>query len=265
MDGRNLSYEIMPNWSKDVTLVDIALAIPIFVQRYYNEKGYRFYGKYDINSCYELTNFNNMLVNTYICKIDNSVKQPLNSDKLHLIVLSDDCFVLLEAMTEHKNFGKVVFWSTLFAINDMQINKSNRAVCINFYKHEENKSNFIRLRIANVLFFREALVKRLSNLKIKVEENKLVKGQMLEKRLSDKDIMQMNIDKLEWHINFFRNKILHKEINFYVINTFSRLCSKAIEYYSAKGEDNPSNLIEEMRNLFAREDVQKIMKEEKNP
>lgn len=263
MDGRNLASEIMPKWNKEVTLVDIAIAIPIFIQRYLNYKGYYFYGKFELNSCYELTNFNNMLVNTYICKIDNSIKQALNSDKIHLIVLSDDCFVLLETMTEQKNFGKVVFWSTLFAITDLQINKDSRAVCLNFYTDEKNKSTFLRLKIANVLFFREALVKRISNLKIKIEENKLVKGQMLEKRLSERDIRQMDIDKVEWHINFFRNKIIHKEISFYVVNTFTILCRKAIEYYSSNGMDKHISLMEEMKQLFAREDVQKVMKEEK--
>lgn len=262
MDGRNLAYEIMPNWTKEVTLVDIALSIPLFLQRYLNNKNYCFYGKFEINSCYELTNFNNMLVNTYICKIDNSVEQILNSDKIHLIVLSDDCFVLLEVLTEQKNFGKVVFWSSLFAINDMKINKTSRSVCLNFFNEDGNKSTFLRLKIANMLYFREAIVKKIQNLKIKVEENKLVKGQMLERRISDKDITQMKIEEIEWHINFFRNKINHKEINYYIVTTFTKLCGKAIEYYNDKKSGDPQNLIEEMKKILERKDIQKIIQDQ---
>ena len=263
MDGRNLATEVIPKWSREMTLFDIAVSIPLFLQRYLKEKGYMFYGKFDINGCYEISNFNNMLVNTYICKIDNTVKQDINSENMHLIVLSDDCFVILEIQPENKNFGRVVFWSTLFALSDLQINKDNRAVCLNFYNQDGSSSTYIRLIIANVLFFKEALIKRMSNLKINIEDNKLVKGQMLEKRITEKDIMQMNIEQIEWHITFFKNKIAHKEINFYVINTFNCLIRKGIEFYSSTGDEEPLNvLMDEMRNLLKREDVQKVMKDE---
>ena len=44
MDGRNLSKEIIPNWSKDITLYDIAIAIPLFIKRVLLSTSYKFYG-----------------------------------------------------------------------------------------------------------------------------------------------------------------------------------------------------------------------------
>jgi hypothetical protein len=128
--------------------------------------------------------------------------------------------------------GKIIFWSTLFTITDMQINKEKKLIRINFYAEDKKLYKQLRLIMENVLFFREALVKRMSNLKIKIEANKLIKGQLCEKRLTSKDINLMNINEIEDYIKLLLKKIEHNQINFYIINTFSTLCGKEIEYYS---------------------------------
>ena len=95
------------------------------------------------------------------------------------------------------SFGKIIFWSTLFSITDMQINKDKKIIRLNFYSEEKGIEKQLKLTMENILFFREALVKRMSNLKIKIESNKLIKGQPYEKRLTPKDINKMNIKQIE--------------------------------------------------------------------
>ena len=59
----------------------------------------------------------------------------------------------------------------------------------------------------NVLFFRETLVKKMSNLKVTIEASKLIKGQSIERRLIANDIKHINIKILEYYINFFKKKL----------------------------------------------------------
>ena len=55
----------------------------------------------------------------------------LNTNNIYELILTEDCFLLLEKL-ETGN-GKIVFWSSLFAITDLQLNKLNKIVSINFY------------------------------------------------------------------------------------------------------------------------------------
>lgn len=73
--------------------------------------------------------------------------------------------------------GKIAFWSSLFAITDLQLNKCNKITSINFYDEESNSEYQIKLKVDNILLFRDSLVKKMKTLKVKVESTKLIKGQ----------------------------------------------------------------------------------------
>lgn len=264
MDGRNLSNSIIPSWNKNTKLGDIAKLIPDFVKNVIKSESYNFYGFYTIDAVYDLKNFNNMLVNTFACKIDynkNLEKKPLFYNDVHdfILVLSDDCLVLFKQFETNKNLGKVVFWASLFAMTDMQINKDLKVVRLNFYSDEKEQQQ-LRLKMFNVLFFRETLVKKMSNLKVNIEANKLVKGQSIERRLNANDIKHMNIKQLEYYINLFKKKIEGDEINLYIINTFSILSGKAIEYYSKNDDERQKDILMQMQEVLKREDIQKQLK-----
>ena len=62
-----------------------------------------------------------------------------------------------------------MFWASLYSITDLQVNKMQKIASINFYNDENLLEKGIKLKIDNILFFREALVKRMTNLKVKVE------------------------------------------------------------------------------------------------
>ena len=47
------------------------------------------------------------------------------------IILTEDCFLLFEKLDTGN--GTIVFWSSLFAITDLQLNKCNKVTSINFY------------------------------------------------------------------------------------------------------------------------------------
>ena len=55
-------------------------------------------------------------------------------------------------------------------------------------------------------------------------------------------------------------KIENNKLSYYVINTYSILCGKAIEYYSANDDQGKqSDYLHEMKTILMRPEVQKIM------
>jgi len=264
MDGRNLSNSIIPEWKPQMRLDEIALLIPVFIKTILNSEAYNFYGSYSIDAVYDLKNFNNMLVNTFACKIDYNAelqKKPLFYDNIgdFILVLSDDCLVLFKQFETNKNLGKVVFWASLFAMTDLQINKDKKVVRMNFYSDEKEQQQ-LRLKMFNVLFFRETLVKKMSNLKVTIEASKLIKGQSIERRLTANDIKHMTIKQLEYYINLFKKRIESDDINLYIVNTFSILSGKAIEYYSKNDDGRQKEFLIQMQEVLKREDIQKLLK-----
>ena len=273
MDGRNLSKSIILKWAPEISLIDVIITIPIFIKKVLIAKVYEFYGEFTLNSVYNLKNYSNMLVNSFPCYIDNDVeksslkKVPLfyGDTNNHLLVISDDCLVLfqqLEQDAEINCYGKIVFWALLFSITDIQINKDKKIVRINFYDNDKDKE-VLRLRIGNILYFKETLIKKMSNLNIKNEMNKLIKGHYIENRITMNDINNMSINELEEYIDIFKHKIENDIVNYYLVDTFSLLSGKAIEYYSKNKSDKGINILIQMKNILKRDSVQKILKQNK--
>ena len=274
MDGRNLSKSIILKWVSQIALIDIIKTIPIFIKKVLTAKVYEFYGDFTLNSVYNLKNYNNMLVNSFPCYIDNEV-DTTNLKKIHLfygdtnshlLIISDDCldlFKQLEPDAEINCYGKIVFWALLFAITDIQINKDKKIVRINLYDNDKDKE-ILRLRIGNVLYFKETLIKKMSNLKIKNEMNKLIKGHYIESKITMRDINNMTINELEEYIDIFKHKIENDMVNYYIVDTFSLLSGKAVEYYSKNKSDKGMEILMQMKNILKRENVQKILNKNKN-
>ena len=57
---------------------------------------------------------------------DNKKKyiKSLNIKSNFVLILTEDCFLLLEKIDDWN--GKIVFWSSLFSITDLQLNKSKK-------------------------------------------------------------------------------------------------------------------------------------------
>ena len=275
MDGRNLSSSIILKWTPLLSLLGVAKTIPVFIKKVLNAKDYEFYGSFMVNSVYELKNFNNMLVSNFPCKIDvfrDSKVEPLfygdNGD--FTLIISDDCFLLIKNFQnekkekkEEQTFGKIVFWSSLFAITDLQINKERKAVRIHFYSNDKQEEQ-LRLIIENVLFFKETLIKKMSNLKTEVEISKLMRGKYIENKISIRDINNMNIEQIEDGVFYFTKKIENNEVNFYIVDTFNALCSKVIEYYAKYDNIKQMEYIIKMKDILQNEKVKEILTQNKN-
>jgi hypothetical protein len=273
MDGRNLSKSIILKWVSQIALIDIIKTIPIFIKKVLTAKVYEFYGDFTLNSVYNLKNYNNMLVNSFPCYIDNEVEKT-NLKKIHLfygdtdnhlLIISDDCLVLfkqLEQEAEVNCYGKIVFWALLFSITDIQINKDKKIVRINFYDNDKDKV-VLRLRMGNILYFKETLIKKMSNLKIKNETNKLIKGHYIENKITMRDINNMDINEIEEYIEIFKHKIENDMVNYYIVDTFSLLSGKAIEFYSRNKSDKGFNILMQMKEILKRDNVQKILNKNK--
>lgn len=64
----------------------------------------------------------------------------------------------------------------------------------------------LRLIIKNIIFFKETLIKKKSNLKTEVEINKIIKGKYIDNKISIRDINNMNIEQIEDCIYYFAKK-----------------------------------------------------------
>jgi hypothetical protein len=273
MDGRNLSNSIIIKWAPEISLLDVVNTIPIFIKKVLTAKVYEFYGEFRLNSVYNLKNYNNMLVNNFPCHIDNDVEAS-NMKKVHLfykdksnflLIVSDDCLILfkqLEPEGDINYYGKIVFWALLFSITDLQINKDKKVVRINFYDNDRD-SEVLRLKFSNVLYLKETLIKKMSNLKIKSEISKLVKGNYIENKITNRDINNMDIEQIEEYINIFKHKIENDVINYYIVDTFSLLSGKAIEYYSKMKSEKQMSFLMQMKTVLSRENVQNILNKNK--
>ena len=182
----------------------------------------------------------------------------LSTAENYVLILTEDCFLLLEKMKTNPGNGKVVFWSSLFAITDLQLNKLNKIVSINFYDEETNSEYQLKIKVDNILLFRDLLVKKMRSLKVKVESQKLIKGQQQIKRLSEKEIKAMKIADIEKNTKELKERITKGEITDYTVNTFTTLCGKAIEHFSMIGDNKYKEYVDMMRNVLQMEKVNKL-------
>ena len=179
------------------------------------------------------------------------------------LILTEECFLLFEKLDSGN--GKIVFWSTLFSLNDLQLNKLKKICTINFYDESTDTEYQIKLKIDNILLFRDSLVKKMRSLKVIVESEKLIKGQtQVLKRLTQKEIKAMKIDDIEKNIKELEERIFNGEINDYTVNTFSNLCGRAIEYFSEKGNLKYEEYMKKMKDVFSLEGVDKFTKKSEN-
>ena len=185
-----------------------------------------------------------------------NIIKSLSMESDYEIILTEDCFLLLEKMEDGN--GKIAFWSSLFAINDLQLNKANKKVSINFYDDENNVDFQLNLKIANILLFRDLLVKKMKTLRVKVDSQKLLKGQQKIKRLSAKEIKGMKIDDIEKNAKDLRDRIIKGEINDYTVNTFTTLCGKAIEHFSMIGNEKYMDYVTMMKEVLKMEGVNQL-------
>jgi ubiquitin-protein ligase len=262
MDGRDLLKDICPNWTPKSNIKSILEGILPFLSRVINAKGYKFYGMFHLGATYNLKNFDNMIVVTFYCNIEENDNKSLfikslNTKADYELILTEDCFLLLEKLDTGN--GKIVFWSSLFAITDLQLNKCNKITSINFYDEESNSEFQLKLKVDNILLFRDSLVKKMKALKVKLESQKLIKGQKpINKRLTEKEIKAMKINDIEKNTNDLKERISKGEITDYTVNTFTTLCGKAIEHYSMLGDNKYMQYVEMMKNILNMEKVNKL-------
>ena len=191
---------------------------------------------------------------------DNKEKfiKSLNIKSNYILILTEDSFLLLEKLDSGN--GKIVFWSSLFAITDLQLNKSKKITTINFFDEENNAEYQLKLRIDNILLFRDSLVKKMRSLTVKVNSQKLIKGQHLN-RLTEKEIRNMEIKDIVKNTKELKERIDKGEINDYTLNTFTTLCGRAIEYFSSINDEHFTEYINMMKAVLSLEGVDKLTKD----
>ena len=182
----------------------------------------------------------------------------LNIKSNYVLILTEDSFLLFEKLDSGN--GKIVFWSSLFAITDLQLNKSKKITTINFFDEENNAEYQLKLRIDNILLFRDSLVKKMRSLKVKVNSQKLIKGQHLN-RLTEKEIRNMEIKDIEKNTKELKERIDKGEINDYTVNTFTTLCGRAIEYFSSINDQHFTEYMNMMKAVLSLDGVDKFTKD----
>ena len=135
----------------------------------------------------------------------NQFIKSLNIKADYELILTEDCLLLLEI--KEKGIGKIAFWSTLFAITYLQLNKLNKLISLYFYDEEKNVEYQLKLKLDGILLFRDSLVKKMKSLRVKVESQKLIKGQQQIKRLTEKEIKGMKIEDIEKNLTELKGRI----------------------------------------------------------
>ena len=186
----------------------------------------------------------------------NQFIKSLNIKADYELILTEDCLLLLEI--KEKGIGKIAFWSTLFAITYLQLNKLNKLISLYFYDEEKNVEYQLKLKLDGILLFRDSLVKKMKSLRVKVESQKLIKGQQQIKRLTKKEIKEMKIEDIEKNLTELKGRIDKGEISDYTVNTFTTLCGKAIEHFSKIGNDKYMEYVTMMKNVLQMEKVNKL-------
>ena len=186
----------------------------------------------------------------------NQFIKSLNIKADYELILTEDCLLLLEI--KEKGIGKIAFWSTLFAITYLQLNKLNKLISLYFYDEEKNAEYQLKLKLDGILLFRDSLVKKMKSLRVKVESQKLIKGQQQIKRLTEKEIKEMKIEDIEKNLTELNGRIDKGEISDYTVNTFTTLCGKAIEHFSKIGNDKYMEYVTMMKNVLQMEKVNKL-------
>ena len=186
----------------------------------------------------------------------NQFIKSLNIKADYELILTEDCLLLLEI--KEKGIGKIAFWSTLFAITYLQLNKLNKLISLYFYDEEKNVEYQLKLKLDGILLFRDSLVKKMKSLRVKVESQKLIKGQQQIKRLTEKEIKEMKIEDIEKNLTELKGRIDKGEISDYTVNTFTTLCGKAIEHFSKIGNDKYMEYVTMMKNVLQMEKVNKL-------
>lgn len=152
----------------------------------------------------------------------------------------------------------MIFWAFLFSIIEIQINKREKILIIKFFNDSKNIEKEIKIKIDNILFFKEALFKRINKLKIKSETQNIIKGKPIEKKFIDKDINNMPIDELVLYFQKFDKILKNNIISFYNVTTFFNITKKIVEYYSARNDPNHVFYLNEMKNILKNEEVKQI-------
>ena len=134
----------------------------------------------------------------------NMLIKSLNTKFNYELILTEDCFLLFEKLDSGN--GKIVFWSSLFSIIDLQLNKLKKVTTLNFYDEETNSEFQIKLKVDNILLFRDSLIKKMRSLKVKVSSQKLIKGQTLN-RLLEKEIRNIKINDIQKNTKELKERI----------------------------------------------------------
>ena len=134
---------------------------------------------------------------------DNKSKilKPLAS---YYLILTGDALLLFEKIepkvtpssstSSDDEGGVLVFWSSLHSITDLQMKTKTNTVSINFYNDDTVDEFKLSLIIENIIFFRDTLVKKMRQLHIKAENNKVTRQNTI-KRLSNKEVITIKFFK----------------------------------------------------------------------
>ena len=196
-----------------------------------------------------------------ICPGDKLLDKQLNINS----ELSGDAFILFEYILPLEDKGKIVFWTNILSITDMQIDKSKKTASINFYEDIENKDYHIKLIIENIIIFRDTLISRMNSFDIRTVSKMIDPMKQLKKRITLKDITKMNLEEMEQSVKELKNIIEKGEIDSYTVNTFTTLCGKVIEELNKNGDDiKQFEIMNMMKNILQMEQVSKLTEMERN-
>ena len=141
-----------------------------------------------VRNNYNYNIYNNYFnyIDSFNCQInseDKLIDKQLNTYSDYTVILSGDAFILFEYILPLEDKGKIVFWTNILSITDMQIDKSKKTASINFFEDIENKDYHIKLIIENIIIFRDTLISRMNSFDIRTVSKMIDPMKQLKKRI----------------------------------------------------------------------------------
>ena len=173
-----------------------------------------------------------------------------------MLILTDDALLLFDVMSSTGN-GTLVFWSSLYSISAVRLDKMNQKASFTIFNNDNNNEYYLHLNFEKIL----------QTLKIKNETIRVMKGQS-GNRFTKKEINSMKLEDVEKAIDDLEKRIRKGEINDYTVNTFSVLCGKAMEEHAQIGSPNFEKYLKLMQEVLGLDEVktftEKAQEEMKN-
>ena len=235
---------IKQSWSEGMSLLSIVSSLPCSLD-----------GKFHLGHTFPLYLFSSYA--TFPCQILNSSNYKPNQQLLMIIAQTH----LFQVQKFNSTSGHLVAYGTIKSIKELKISSQDK---LRFTIVWRGTVDFIQVfKSDKCKEIVENLLKCANNQGIKTNKIAIINKFIKEEEVSPQFILRIKINEIESEIIETELELEH-ELEKSKINSLIQLYQKAIEYYSAIGDDKFDLFLGKIRNLMGSNEVLAVLSEEKH-